>query len=151
MYYKEINFNDVVGNYTNLSSIDCKMKNYNDGLINSMHALALSQLQIIFKKNSNSDEKVSTIGTFKQANTTGSIVKNADTDLSLNYYNLGVQQEYMRRRKDSEISYELSKKYCESNDTKLKKKLNLGSIEISKTTSSTKFDMSKNADRNIIK
>jgi hypothetical protein len=151
MYYKEINFNDVIGNYTNLSSIDCKMKNYHNGMINSMHALALSQLQIIFKNNSNSDEKGITSSTLKQANTTISIPNHTNCDLSLNYYNLGVQQEYIRRKKDCEISYELSKKYCESNDTKLKKKLNLGSSEISKTTSSTKLSMSSSGNRNLIK
>jgi hypothetical protein len=123
------------------------MKNYHDGLINSMHALALSQLQNILKKKNNAnDEKAITTVSIKNSNIIGEV------DLSLNYYNLGVQQEYMRRKNDCEISYNLSNKYCETDNIKLKKKLNLGSTDILKTTCSTKFGgFNKNGDKNLIK
>jgi hypothetical protein len=123
------------------------MKNYQEGLINSMQALALSQLQNIFKnKGNNSDEKGGTSGSFKNLNTISSNKPN-DIDVSLSYYNLGVQQEYMRRKNDCEISYTLSKKYCDTENVKLKTKLNLGTIEIAKTTSSTKFSRFTNGEK----
>lgn len=117
-----VNMSDIIGNYTNLSSIDCRMKSYQDGLINSMHALALSGLQSILKKNNASDDKDESKTEYK-----------SDTDYSLNYYNLGVQQEFMKRKNDCEISFEMSKRYCNSDNTKLMKKLN---CEVSKTTTS---------------
>jgi hypothetical protein len=117
---------DIVANYTNLSSIDCRMKSHHDGLINSMHALALSGLQNIFKKDrAEKTEAVTVTTTF-----------NLDTDLSLNYYNLGVQQEFMRRRNDCEISFGMSKKYCEVDNVRLKKKLN---CEVASKTTTSKF------------
>ncbi len=140
LYPNIANFGDLIGNYTNLSSINCRMKEHQEGLINSMQALALCQLQnILQRKNSNNDEKGRTTNSFNQLNTITSNLKTNETHLSLNYYNLGVQQEYMRRRKDSEISYILSNKYCDSDNMKLKKKLNMNNLEIAKTTCSSKF------------
>jgi hypothetical protein len=129
------------------------MKNYHEGLVNSMQALALSQLQNIFKnKGGNSDEKPVTSGSFKNVTTIGSNNKSNDIGISLNYYNLGVQQEYMRRKKDCEISYNLSKRLCETDNIKLKKKLNLGIIEIANNTpSSTKFSGGHVSKDNTIK
>jgi hypothetical protein len=122
----DISLNDIVANYTNLSSIDCRMKNNHDGLINSMHALALSGLQNLFKKDKEMKTEAVTV-------TWGF---NSDTDLSLNYYNLGVQQEFMRRKKDCEISFSMGRKYCEVDNVKLKKKLN---CDFGSKTTTSKF------------
>ena len=102
IYQLDINFLNISSDYGNLSGIECKMKNFNDALINSMHSLALTQLNILMKiDNKNIQEK-----------------SLKDNELSLRYYNLGVMQEYNNRNRDAIVSYSKSKNY--KNTTNIK-------------------------------
>ena len=79
--------------YSNISSLNKNMKNNYDALISAMESLALTQFERAFN---DEDEK-----------NKESINKN----LCFNYYLLGVQQEFLKRKNDSINSFASAKLY----------------------------------------
>lgn len=72
-------YSEIANDYSNLCAIDNNLKNYNDALLNGMHSLVLNQLDDLTNRlyNKNSEKK--------------------NMNLVLSYYNLGVQQEFLKR------------------------------------------------------
>ena len=75
----------IVKNYSNLSSIENNIKNYHDSLILGMESLALGQFDMLFNYNDQSQ-------------------------VYLGYYTIGAQQEYLKRNNDAKASLAYSKK-----------------------------------------
>ena len=83
----------IAKDYSNISSLSKNMKNNYEALISAMESLALTQFERAFN---DEDEK-----------NKESINKN----LCFNYYLLGVQQEYLKRKNDSINSFASAKLY----------------------------------------
>ena len=83
----------IAKDYSNISSLNKNMKNNYEALISAMESLALTQFERAFN---DEDEK-----------NKESINKN----LCFNYYLLGVQQEYLKRKNDSINSFASAKLY----------------------------------------
>ena len=75
----------IVKNYSNLSSIENNIKNYHDSLVLGMESLALGQFDMLFNYNDQSQ-------------------------VYLGYYTIGAQQEYLKRNNDAKASLAYSKK-----------------------------------------
>ena len=75
----------IVKNYSNLSSIENNIKNYHDSLILGMESLALGQFDMLFNYND-------------------------ESQVYLGYYTIGAQQEYLKRNNDAKASLAYSKK-----------------------------------------
>jgi hypothetical protein len=98
---------DLASNYANLSSTDSCSNLHQDAIVSALQSLALNQLQVIAKK---SDDKGKMMSSFDKTE-----LSPTNMELSLSYYNLGVQQEYLKRGSDSEVSFEMSRRF---NDNK---------------------------------
>ena len=79
-------FDQISKSYSNLSSIENNMKSYQESLVLGMESLALSQFDLLFNNNTNSQ-------------------------IYLCYYSIGAQQEYLKRNEDAKSSLAQSKKY----------------------------------------
>lgn len=113
-----INYNDIANNYSNLCGIDNQLKNYYDAFMNGLHSLTLNQLTILNEKMINRKNKIST------AKTDSSI-------LTVSYWNVGVQQEYLKRIHDCKLSFDKSRNFSANGsgkkltiDKKFLKKIN---------------------------
>ena len=84
--------------YSNISSLNKNMKNNYDALISAMESLTLTQ----FEKAFNDEEEKNK--------------ENLNKNLCLNYYLLGVQQEYLKRKNDSINSFASAKLYMPQNE-----------------------------------
>ena len=83
----------IAKDYSNISSLNNNMKNNYDALISAMESLTLTQFERAFL---DEDEKNK---------------ENINKNLCLNYYIVGVQQEYLKRKKDSINSFASAKLY----------------------------------------
>lgn len=70
-----------------------------------MSSLAVNQVSNLFKNIENQRQKI-----INNKNNTPLININNNTSLMLCYYNIGVQQEFLKRENDSAVSY----KHCET-------------------------------------
>jgi hypothetical protein len=145
------NYLNIANDYSNICAIENQLKNYQDALLNGMQSLALNQLNLLSrkfksktKKNENIITEITEVNssiaegknpeiTGKQIegkNTVNLISSNSANNLVLSYYNLGVQQEFLKREHDSKISFYLSEHYSKKfiTDPVLMKKL-IGSVK----------------------
>jgi hypothetical protein len=83
----------IAKDYSNISSLNKNSKNNYDALISAMESLTLTQ----FEKAFNDEEEKNK--------------ENLNKNLCLNYYLLGVQQEYLKRKNDSINSFASAKLY----------------------------------------
>ena len=86
----------IAKDYSNLSSLNNNIKNHYDALIASMESLAITQFDKAFNCGDNKNKDY---------------LNNINRNLCFNYYSLGVQQEYLKRNKDSMNSFASAKLY----------------------------------------
>lgn len=86
----------IAKDYSNLSSLNNNLKNNYDALISAMESLAITQ----FDKAFNTEDQKSK-----------EYLNNINRNLCFNYYTLGVQQEYLKRKNDSLNSFASAKLY----------------------------------------
>ena len=86
----------IAKDYSNLSSLNNNIKNHYDALIASMESLAITQFEKAFNCGDNKNKDY---------------LNNINRNLCFNYYSLGVQQEYLKRNKDSMNSFASAKLY----------------------------------------
>ena len=87
----------IAKDYSNISSLNKNTKNNYDALIAAMESLTLTQFERAFN---DEDEKNK---------------ENINKNLCLNYYLVGVQQEYLKRKNDSINSFASAKLYMPQN------------------------------------
>jgi hypothetical protein len=83
----------IAKDYSNISSLDKNMKNNYEALISAMESLALTQFERAFNDEEEKNKE------------------NINKNLCFNYYLLGVQQEYLKRKNDSINSFASAKLY----------------------------------------
>ena len=83
----------IAKDYSNISSLDKNMKNNYEALISAMESLALTQFERAFNDEEEKNKE------------------NINKNLCFNYYLLGVQQEYLKRKNDSMNSFASAKLY----------------------------------------
>lgn len=86
----------IAKDYSNISSLNNNLKNNYDALISAMESLAITQFDKAFNCEGNKNKQY---------------LNNIDRNLCLNYYTLGVQQEYLKRNNDSINSFASAKLY----------------------------------------
>jgi hypothetical protein len=106
-----LNYNEIAADYSNVSALDNRLKNYHDALIDGMHSLALYQLTFL---NSKLDGKKNA-GDMNNIDNT--VISSNSNNLVLSYYNLGVQQEFLKRFEDSTTSFNKSQSCVKINST----------------------------------
>ena len=89
----QIGLEIIAKDYSNISSLNKNVKNNYEALISAMESLTLTQFEKAFN---DEDEKNK---------------ENINKNLCLNYYLLGVQQEFLKRKNDSINSFASSKLY----------------------------------------
>jgi hypothetical protein len=89
----KIDLEIIAKDYSNISSLNKNVKNNYEALISAMESLTLTQ----FEKAFNDEEEKNK--------------ENINKNLCLNYYLLGVQQEYLKRKNDSINSFASAKLY----------------------------------------
>ena len=89
----QIGLEIIAKDYSNISSLNKNVKNNYDALISAMESLTLTQFEKAFN---DEDEKNK---------------ENINKNLCLNYYLLGVQQEFLKRKNDSINSFASAKLY----------------------------------------
>jgi hypothetical protein len=98
--------NEIANDFTNLSAIENKIGSNYESLLHGMQALALNGLSLVNLKLNAPKEEIRT--------------ELLDT-LSLSYYNLGVQQEFLKRKVDSEVSFAKSEQFSNIKTKKIVK------------------------------
>ena len=118
------NISDLASSFSQLCTFENKLKAYNDSLLSGMQSLALNQFTYLnnlyssknLKKRFNIEEEHENNkeeeDTYKE---TSSNENKPTINLILSYYNIGVQQEFLKRFKDSDISFKKSFYYAELN------------------------------------
>ena len=86
----------IAKDYSNISSLNNNLKNNYDALIAAMESLAITQFDKAFNCEGDKNKEYS---------------DNINRNLCLNYYTLGVQQEYLKRNNDSMNSFSSAKLY----------------------------------------
>ena len=86
----------IAKDYSNLSSLNNNLKNNYDALISAMESLAITQFDKAFNTEDQKSKEYS---------------NNINRNLCFNYYTLGVQQEYLKRKNDSLNSFASAKLY----------------------------------------
>ena len=89
----KIDLEIIAKDYSNISSLNKNVKNNYEALISAMESLTLTQFEKAFNDEEENNKE------------------NINKNLCLNYYLLGVQQEYLKRKNDSINSFASAKLY----------------------------------------
>lgn len=90
-YQGDNSLSTISKDYSNLCSLDNNMKNNYKALISAMQSLAINQFEKLFCDKTDED------------------YDNINKNMCYSYYNLGVQQEFLKRNKDCKASFAGSK------------------------------------------
>jgi vacuolar-type H+-ATPase subunit I/STV1 len=114
-----VNYLNIANDYSNICAIDNQLKNYQDALLSGMQSLALNQLNLLnknFKAREPKSDKINNeiadenneeknVKQTKEKSTVNTISSTSANNLVLSYYNLGVQQEFLKREHDAKVSF----------------------------------------------
>ena len=103
-------YTDIAKDLSNNCAFDNKLKNYQEALNEGMQSLALNQLTKINNK-------------FFGSSSTNKNSESLNKVETLSYYNIGVQQEFLNRMKDSKISFKNATEITNLNSDKMNKSL----------------------------
>lgn len=97
-------YDEIANDYSNICSFSSKLKLYNDALLEGMQSVAFNQLTLLnenlYNRKYNKLDKTKSLNSNKKA---------LYSRMMLSYFNIGVQQEHLKRTSDCEISYNRSR------------------------------------------
>lgn len=97
-------FDEIANDYSNICSFSSKLKLYNDALLEGIQSVAFNQLTLLNENLYN--RKYNKLDNSKRLD---SNKKALYSRMMLSYFNIGVQQEHLKRTADCEISYNRSR------------------------------------------
>jgi len=106
-------YNNLALDFSNLCAIDNKLNLHHESLINGLHSLAINRLSSLMDKLNNrinnNNQAQENRKESEENNNKKDILNNQN--FSISYYNIAVQQEFLKRNEDSKISFSLAKLY----------------------------------------
>jgi len=97
-------YDEIANDYSNICSFSSKLKFHSEAIVEGMHSVALNQLTLLnenlYNRKYNKLDKINKLDSNKKA---------LFSRMMLSYFNIGVQQEHLKRHTDCEISYNRSR------------------------------------------
>lgn len=136
-------FDEIANDYSNICSFTSKLKNFNDALIEGMHSLALNQLTLLNENLYNRKYKKSEKPRLDVNK------KSLYSRMMLSYFNIGVQQEHLKRHTDCEVSYNRSRALASViGDKEIQKRLSKSVTNDKQNKNSTNVSYNQNSANN---